>query len=186
MEIFRYFNWVDLFISSVLIRVLYIGFKNGFVVEFFKILTTLFAIFITLHYYSGLSRFLYPHLQFLGDILDFFVFGFLWLLVIIIFKLVRDGLMLILRIEANAALEKWGGLLLAVVRGALVCSLFFLLLNCWGGEYMDRNLKGSFIRPHIGHLALDVYRWSYGAMINKLFPEEKLNIEAFQSAHIDE
>lgn len=172
--------------ASLLIRILYIGFKNGFVVEFFKILTTLFAIFITLHYYSGLSRFLYTSLQFLGNILNFFTFGFLWLLVIIIFKLVRDGLMLILRIEANAALEKWGGLLLAVARGALVCSLFFLLLSCWGGEYMTRNLKGSFIRPHVSHLALDVYRWSYETVIGKFFPEENLNIEAFHLAHIDE
>ena len=52
VEIIKQFNWVDIFVIILSVRVLYIAVKNGLPVELFKLLGTIAAIYLSLHYYT--------------------------------------------------------------------------------------------------------------------------------------
>lgn len=179
-EILRNFNWIDILMVCIIVRVVYIGFKNGFIIELFKILTIVFAIFITLHYYSRLGYFLSDKFSFIRVSFDVLSFCLLWLLVIGFFKLIRDGVLLLLKIEAHPLFHKWGGLLLGVFRSVMTCSLLFLLLAVIQSNYIVQISKNSFVRPYLNDLAPDIYRGFYDTLITKFFPGEKLNQKVFK------
>ena len=48
-------NWIDVGLAVLLIRMIFVGVKNGFVSEFFKFLGVVVAVFVSLHYYSFLA-----------------------------------------------------------------------------------------------------------------------------------
>jgi len=172
--------------TVIIIRIIYIGFKNGCIVEFFKVLAVVFSIFIGLHYYSGISVFLQDKFNLSRGFFDFLSIALLWGLTSLVFRLLRDGLMLIFRVEAQATLDKWGGLLLSIVRGALVCSLIFVMVGLSGSKYLQSNAQRSIIHPYVESFAPNLYRASFTGIISNFFPNEELNGEVFKPKKADE
>lgn len=54
-SIIKAINWVDVCLLILLLRICYIALKNGFVHEVFKLLATVAALYISLHYYNVLA-----------------------------------------------------------------------------------------------------------------------------------
>ena len=52
-------NWIDVALVFLLIRMIFVGVKNGFISEFFKFLGIVVAAFISLHFYSPASGLAY-------------------------------------------------------------------------------------------------------------------------------
>ncbi len=173
------FNWVDVLLAAICIRTVYVGVKNGFVVEMFKTLGVLFAVFVTLHYYGGMSKFIQEKTHLPQGITDAVIFGILWALVVVIFKFVRDGFTVLFRVEAHSLLDRWGGLAVCVFRAALLCSMAVLLLRALSSDYLTKNLQKSLTAPKLVWLSPRVYEACYDNFVSKFFPNETLNKSVF-------
>ncbi len=168
-------NWVDILIVLVSVRIIYVGIKNGFIMELFKLGGVVFAIFISFHYYTKLSQILQNHSGISHGTADFLCFGFLWGVVVLIFKFIREGLMLVFKVEALSLVDQWGGLLLSIIRGALTGSLVLVFLQVSGVEYWKNHARKSFFSPYLAQLSPKCYEAAYERIVSKFFPTEKLN-----------
>ena len=185
LDILKNINWVDILIGAISIRIIYIGTKNGFIVEFFKWIGVLFSIFITFHYYSNLAKILQSRLPISGSIAQSLCFVLLWSLVFLMFKLIREGMMLMLKIQAHSLLDKWGGLLVSILRSILIGSLVLVFLQVLGVEYITKNVRKSFLNDYLFDIAPKVYEVSYDGFVDKFFPSEKLNLAVFKLKTVD-
>lgn len=180
-EIVNNLNWIDVLVAIIFIRIIYMGVKQGVVIEGFKLVGAFFALFITLHYFSGASKFLQDKMRLPEAAADFFSYAVLWALVILVFKFIRDGFTLLIKMEAtHSTVDKVGGLILSVGRGLFLCSLTVLLLNVSAIGYFSRNLEKSIFGSKLAQIAPQVYESTYDGFVSKFFPSEELNKAAFK------
>lgn len=173
-------NWVDILMGVILLRVVFIGLKRGFVIEIFKILGLAAAAFVTLHYFNTISRVLQEKINLAEGLANGLVFGCLWFAAVVVFKLFRDGILLLFKVEAHSAIHRWGGVLMAVGRGLLIGSLTVLLLHVARFEYFEKNLEKSLTASRLVPIAPRVYEGVYNIFVSKFFPQEELDKTAAQ------
>lgn len=179
-EILSSLNWIDILMAVIVLRAVYVGIKNGFVIEMFKLISILLAVFIILHYYSGISKYIQEKAHLPQGSSDLICFGLLWALVVIIFKFVRDGFTVLFKVQAHSILDRWGGLLVCIFRAALVCSLTILLLRVSDIDYFVKNLQKSLSAPKLVWWSPRVYETCYEGFVSKFFPNETLNKSVFK------
>src|SRR4051812_18706090 len=115
---FKSINWVDIGLLFLLVRIIFIGVKNGFITEFFKFLGVLTAVFVSLHYYSGLSAWLAQKTGFSGAFWEMVTLLALWFILMTAFKFLRDGILMLFKMETtHQGFDKYAGGVLAVGRG---------------------------------------------------------------------
>ncbi len=115
-------NWVDVALLALFVRVIFISVKSGFVTEVFKILATVAAVFVSLHYFSLLAALAAKSVHVSIEILEFVFFLSLWGGVMLIMKFVRDGLLMLFKVQTtNQGVDQYGAGILAVGRGLLIC-----------------------------------------------------------------
>ena len=173
-------NWVDLLLIGLGIRIIYIGIKNGFVDELFKCVGILSAIFITFHYYTPLAKLLHERIGLAESLLTVLCFGFLFAGVLLLFKLIREGITLVLKIQAHSILDRWGGFAVSLLRSLLAGSVVLISLQVSGIEYFQKNVKKSLFSLYLLDLSPDFYKAFYEGCISKFFPNEKFNPAVFQ------
>lgn len=179
-DIISNINWIDVLIVLCVCRVIYIGTKSGFVVELLKFIGLLFAVFVTFHYYSDLAKFLHNSITLSSVYLEILCFGFLLSVILFLFKLIREGMMIILKVQAHPILDKWGGLVISVLRGFFVASLILVFSQILQIQYIDKTIKQSFFSDYLHDIAPNFYRTCYSSFIEKLFQSEKLNPSVFK------
>ncbi|HLD69555.1 MAG TPA: CvpA family protein [Candidatus Omnitrophota bacterium] len=173
-------NWIDLLIIGFGIRIIYIGIKNGFAAELFKLAGVLCAIFVTFHYYSGLARLLHSYISVSESLLVVLCYGVLLTLVLLLFKLMREGAMALFKVQAHPLLDQWGGFVISLVRSLLVGSLVLVSLQIIPIDYLQKNGKKSFFHPYLFDLSLKFYEGCYKGVVSKFFPNERLNPAVFK------
>jgi uncharacterized membrane protein required for colicin V production len=184
-EMISNFNWVDILMGVILIRAVFVGAKRGIVIEAFKLVGIIFTVFITLHYYSGMSKLLQDKMHLPQGAGDLFSFSVLWGLINLVFKLIRDGFLMLFKMEAaHSILDKWGGLFLAVLRGFLICSLAILCMRASTIEYLTKNLEKSLTASKLVGISPRVYESCYTNFVSKFFPTEELNKSVFKLADL--
>lgn len=170
-------NWIDLVVGLIFVRIIFVGINTGFVIEFFKFLGTLFTVFVCLHYFSPLSGLLTSFTSSPLVIAVCVTFLLFWLFLFLLCKIIRDGLLMVFSIEAQAFVDKWGGALVALARACLVASmvLFFFLLteNSYLEGMTARSLSGRYLAP----VSPGVYRTIHESLVAKLFSGDRLNSE---------
>lgn len=178
-EVVKSINWVDILVAAIVIRIIYIGIKRGFVVELFKLIGVLSAVFVTLHYFSSFSQLLQDNAHLPLGMANIVAYGTLWGVVVLVFKLVRDGVLVLLKIEAHSGFDKWGGMVLAAGRAVLLSSLTLLFLSAATVGYFTKNLEKSLMASRVIRVAPGIYEGLYDGVVSKFFPDEKLNTFAF-------
>ncbi len=173
-------NWIDVLMIGIMIRMFYVGVKTSFFIELFKLLGVVFAIFITHHYYDDFGKLLHQRVHFAPIFADTVSFALLWIVVVLIFKLVRDALLLLFKMHANPAIDQWGGFIVALSRGVLLCSLTFMLVYVSGVKYLVKYANRSLSGPYLRELSLDVYQGCFEGFVSKFFERENLNIRIFE------
>ena len=172
-------NWVDILFILVLIRAVYIGLKRKLVVEFFKSIGVLFAIFFSLHYYSRLGALISNNSALPLDIAKTVSLVFLVFVTILAFRLILEGVLLLFRIEPRGFLDRWGAALFSVLRGVLICSLIGVLFIASAVNYLEFSVRQSFLGSRLTSVAPIVYRYAYIHVVSKFFPDEPLNYDVF-------
>ncbi len=179
------FNWLDLLMIIVMIGTVFRGAVQGFVVEFFRILSTVFATILVLHFYARSAELLNDSVALpykAGEVLSFIL---IWVLTILIFRLIREGWLLVLKSEAKSGFSQWLGGFVAIIRSGLICGLLFFLIFLFGNATLDTFAEKSATGFYLRDLSLQVYRASYDGVISKFFPDEVVNKKAFKTINKD-
>lgn len=153
------FNWVDILFVTLLIRVSYIGFKNGFLPEFFRLLGLLVAFIVSFNSYTLLSKFLSTHARWAGPKPDLIAFLFIFLSILFIFKILAVAANALIGSENISGPSRLIGLALGVGRGILLISLVYVLLVNSPFSYLSRSVEErSFCSHYIADVAYAVYK----------------------------
>lgn len=178
LDTIRQFNWVDIFVIIVLFRIGYIAIKGGLPVEFFKLLGTLAAIYLPLHYYTMVSDFIRQRVAIVNmplDFVDFLFFIFLAMLGYLIFLALRSVFTRFIKMEAVPHLNKWGGFILGVSRGFLCAGLIIFILVISTVGYLKTSVKDSYLGSRLFNLAPATYNWLWNNFASKFMSSEKFN-----------
>ena len=175
MGFLQHLNWIDLLVAAFVARAIYIGIKRGFVVELFKLVGTIAALYITLHFCTVFSKILHEKLHLQVALSDILSFGFLWGTITLTAKLVRDTLLMLVHIEPQGILNKWGGLVLSIFRGILLASLTLVYLEVTNVESFQKYIRDSVTGKRLVRIAPDMYEGCNDGFIVKYFPKEELN-----------
>jgi len=179
MDFLKNLNWVDILMAVILARIVYIGIKTGFVIEFSKFWGVFFSIFVVMHFYTRLAVFLEPHTKGLEPTaLRVLIFLGLWAMITFVFKLVRDGLTVLFTVQPHPIFDKWVGACVAVIRGLFICSLTFFVLLLSQNVTALKLCEKSWSKYVVSHLATNIYYSIYNGMVVKFFPLESLNQDA--------
>ena len=95
-------NWVDIVCVVILARAVYIGLHHGIVIETFKLFGVFSAVVIAMHYFAAMTNFLH-----LPEDFGFFVsFVLMVAIIITVFKFIRDGVLVLIKVEAQSVFDK--------------------------------------------------------------------------------
>ena len=171
-EVFQRINWVDILVVILLFRTSYIGARTGLSEEIFRIIGVLIGVFLSLKYYSALGSRINASISLPQELIDGLTFLILILLSMLTMKLVSLGLTKIVKLAFAEKIDKWGGFLFGLFRGAVLLSLLFVLFGIFQFDYLVKSVEErSLTGPYIGKIAPNVYQ-----TIARTSPED-LNIK---------
>ena len=178
LELSRQLNLIDILILIVFLRLVFISFKQGLGVEFFKLLGSLCGLYLALHYYfllatflSGFTGSIEPEISFL-ELIAFvilFAFGYLffWSVRIVTFRFMDA--------EVNSQFSKWGGCVCALFRSFLLSSLMLFALVIPGSAYFKDSVRYSFSGYYFSKVAPATYTFIWESIVSKFNSGEKYN-----------
>ena len=175
-------SWVDILMGASIARCIWTGRKSGFVNEFFKLLGVFFAAIVALHYYARLGEYFFKKSLAAETQKEVFAFVVLTIGIYILFSLIREGWLIILKIQLPAGIDQWGALSLAILRSYLVCGLILIGFGISGNNSIKNAANGSLSRPVFKNSAAGLYQFFYSNIIHPFFPDEPLNEKAFKEA----
>ena len=170
-------NWVDIIVVILIIRVGYISIKSGFPVEIFKLLGTICAIYLSLHYYISLGNLLRGYFTSMipENYFNFICFIALTLLGYFLFFLFRTALYHFVDVKAVPALSKWGGLVTGFLRDILLIGLIIFAFSISSVTYLANSANKSYIASRFSQVAPSTYSWIWNNITSKFIPSEKFN-----------
>ena len=172
----KQFNWIDILIVIISIRICYVSLKSGFSVELFKFLGAVSAIYLSLHYYSDLADFMGAHIKKVPvEFFNLFAFAALAILGNLIFVLLRSIFYRFIHMEAVPQLNKWGGVVLGIARCILVVGLLTFILVIPNIDYLKKSVANSYSGKYFLKVAPNVYSGLWNNLISKFMPKEKFN-----------
>ncbi len=179
-QFFLGINWVDVALFVLLVRVVFISIKTGFVVELFKFLGVFCALFISLHLYPYLAAVMAKKTTLPLDSWQFLFFVLLWVLVVLIFKFLRDALLLMFRVEtAYQTFDKYAAGFLGASRAIFLSSLVIFACLLLRHEYIHRQALTSWGHKVAAKAAPNTYSSVYHNIIARLFPGQQFNADVF-------
>lgn len=177
-------NWIDVALAFLFLRVIFMGVKNGFITEFFKALGVLTAVFVSLHYYSILAAWLAKMTTLSDGCWAIVMFAGLWMAVCVAFKFIREGILVLFKIETNhQGFDKYAAGILASGRGILVCSLTIFLILLMNNGPVTRMTVHSYGYKISGRAAVGTYSFLFNNLVDKLWAGEHYNAAVAQVLH---
>ncbi|MDD2653879.1 MAG: CvpA family protein [Candidatus Omnitrophica bacterium] len=180
-ELVNQLNWVDVFVFIVLIRVILISYKHGFVIEIFQLLGTIFSIFIAFHSYSSLAQFMSSHSPIPIDFTSFISFVALIALILVLFKFSRDAFLFVIKMQPLAVVDKWGSVVLGVIRAVYLSSIIIVALLISTIGYLQQSAQRSFSSRYFLDLAPKAYAFMFDNIYSKFSPTEEINSSIFKA-----
>ncbi len=184
LELIKKLNWVDLFVIIAFVRIGYISFKTGFTIEFFKLLGVFAAVYVSLHYYTLVSDIAFRGTGAVDkmplEFTDLISLVLLVVLTYLIFVFIRSIFYRFIKMEAAPNLQKWGGLVLGMLRAFLFSSLIVFMLLISSFEYCKNSVKDSYCGASILKIAPSTYSWLWNSVSSKFMNSEKFNNAAIE------
>ncbi|MBU0468964.1 MAG: CvpA family protein [Candidatus Omnitrophica bacterium] len=158
------------------------GRKSGLFPEFINLTGVLFATFFSIHYYLIVSARVkqYVTVKLSEPLFHFVVFAVIALVVMGVFVVVRKGWLIILKIETMSFINKYGGILIAGMKGYMLCCLVFLSLIISGNEIARYNSRKSLSSLIMANTSVNIYSACYSRIVNRFFPNEGMNKKVFK------
>lgn len=179
LNMLKEINWVDILVVIFAIRTIFVAVKTGFLVDIFKLLGTISAIYLGMHYYTRLSDLARGMIKIEDkmplEFLDFICFVLLALAGYLIFWGLRTSFKFFFKAEAVPALSKWGGLLSGAVRTILLISLLMFMLVISSVPYLKDSVSKSYSGKKIFNIAPATYFYVWKNFFSKFVTNEKSN-----------
>ena len=168
-------NLLDALMLCVIVQVYYIGSKTGLIAETFRLGSVICSTFIAVHYYPSLARFLREALFISERVFEFVAFV-LWIIIaFLIFFFIREGWLLLFKVDRKSVFNKWTGAILSLVTSYFVCGLIFLAFALLNNDFVRQQAAASLSRAVWSKTSGNVYKAWYGAVVRPFFPGEKPN-----------
>ena len=169
-------NWVDFLMFLLMAAGISAGIHKGLMVEFLNIISLFCATFIAAHYYPQFAIYLMGVLPKSFGYFDLLGFGLLALITLLIFYFIREGWLIILKLELPEKFDRWAGGILATVKGVLIGGLVFVCLMLTGNNVIRQTAHNAISSVIFENVTFEVYE-SVFSRIHKYFPKEKLNLK---------
>ncbi len=167
---FRQFNWIDILVIILTLRIVFVSFKFGLETEFFKFLGTFFGLYLALHYYFSLAVYLNGRTgakSSPGEFLEFSSYIFLLIFGYLIFWLFRLLIFKFINAQINLILSKWLGFILGLCRAWLLCSIILLGFLIPQSVYFKDSVRYSLSGKELVKVAPAVYTWTWKSIVSK-------------------
>lgn len=170
------FNWVDIVIIGMVLTTVYKGSRKGFIIEVFKVLGVLAAIYVSLHYFSRASDRLLGLLPGLGVIFtDFFCFLVLSIAGYLAITAIRSAFCRLIKMEAISGLDKWGGFALGFLRGILLASMLIIVFHLSTVIYLKASARKSYLGSRLSTIDTRIYEGIFNGLVSRFSSQETLN-----------
>lgn len=170
------FNWVDIVIICMVLTTVYKGSRKGFIIEVFKLLGLLAAIYVSLHYFSIASDRLLGILPGLGVIFtDFTCFLSLSLAGYLAITAIRSIFCRLIKMEAVSGLDKWGGFALGFLRGILLTSMLIILFHLSTITYLKASARKSYLGSRLSLINVQIYEGIFNGLVSRFATTETIN-----------
>ena len=181
MEILSRINWVDALALILILRTSYIALHDGLSHEIFPLLGSICMIVFSLRYYHKIAEFLYYlGLLFPIDLLN--ILGFILAAVPmgILLRFMKLALDKIMKVSWHPFIERSGGLLAGIVRGAILTSTVLIVIALIPAPYLQRSIKDKSLTG--------IYFFRIGPIlyenVYKLLPDRKIGGSAPSAAEL--
>lgn len=175
------FNWIDIVVAAFIFIMSYKGFKNGFIVAMFKLSGIVLSIYVSLHYFSDASDFLYNRFPAVELIFwDFICFSALAVLAYLAMAAVRNIFCRFIKVEAASGLNKWGGLAVGFFRGCLTASMLLLLFYFSAVLYLKESVQKSYLGSQCVVTDVKVYEFIFNHIVSRFSPGDKPNQSIYE------
>ena len=179
-QFFRSINWVDVALVLLAGRIIFCSVKTGFITELFKLLGVFCALFVSLHYYAVWAALAVKKTTLPVSSLECVFFVGIWALIALGVKLLRDGILLLFKVEAtHQGFDKYGAGFLGASRAIFTASLVIFALLLTRHEYVGKQVLSSWSYKIAGKVAPNTYKSLYDQLIGKLVAGEKFNADVF-------
>ena len=178
IDVIGQFNFIDIIIIILSFRICYIAFQTGLPVELFKLLGIIFATYISLHYYAGLSDIIgrWPLPEELPlEFLDFLIFIILAFGGYLGFVVLRSMSYHLIKLEAPPRISRFGGLILGFARVFFTIGLLVYGLMISSIKYLNGSIKYSYFGSRVYSTAPQTYGWLLNSIVSKFSAKEKFN-----------
>lgn len=113
----------DLFATTFLLFLGLGGFKRGFVVEFGKIITLVFTLWLSIFYYVDFAKFLQQDFNFNPYFILFVSFSVIFIFALIVTRIIVTLIIQIIRIKKNRLFNQLLGFVVGVMKGLIPITL---------------------------------------------------------------
>lgn len=142
MDILSRINWVDILILIVMLRTSYLSFQRGLSHEIFPLFGSIVMISLALRYYTTLSDIAARYvLKLPQDILNLLAFVAILSALGVVCKLTGALLDSIFKMTWHPFIEKFGGLLIGVIKASVVTSMVLIVLSLVPLSYLQHSVR---------------------------------------------
>ncbi len=175
-EVVTKFNWVDIFVICIILITTYRGSNRSFIIEAFKFLGIICAVFVSMQYFSILSDFLLARVPLIGVLLsDFFSFAVLAIVTYLVVVFIREGFCRLLVVEAVSLLDKWGGFIFGFLRGVIFASMLLFLFSIPATDYLRGSVQKSYLGSQLVMVNVKVYEFIIKNIYSRIYANQKPN-----------
>ncbi|MBP7055732.1 MAG: CvpA family protein [Candidatus Omnitrophica bacterium] len=148
MDILSQINWIDILILIVMLRTSYLAFQHGLSHEIFPLFGSILMVSLALRYYLTLSGIASKYvIKLPQDILNLLSFASILFVSGVFFRIIGALFDNIMKVTWHPLIEKFGGLLIGVIKASVVTSMVLIVLALVPLSYLqhsvrDRSLMG--------------------------------------------
>jgi uncharacterized membrane protein required for colicin V production len=178
LNVLSLFNWVDIFVLLVFIRLACISLKTGLSTELFKFLGTFASLYLSLHYYMPLASLLCRNVATKNGPPAIFTVTCFILLALsgyFLFFMIRLFFSKLVKAEVVPNLSKWGAFIVSFARAALLSSLVLCALLVSASPYFTKIVQSSYSGARVARIAPATYTWFWNTVMSKFMAKESLN-----------
>lgn len=180
----KQFNWLDICILVLFVRICFVSARDGMPAEFFKFCGTIAAIFLALHSYKYLSVVLQgdiPYLKEAGpNVADVLSLLCLSITGYLSFLLLRIVFCRCIKMEAIPNLNRWGGLIIGVIRAVMLSGLIIFMMVVSDIPYLRASVKYSYFGAYLFKTAPKTYSLIWNNLASKFTKAQNFNAAVFK------
>ncbi len=152
-------NVLDIIIGVILILFAFAGLRKGLIIEAFYLASFIVGIYGAMFFSDAVAAWMTGFVKASGDVIAIiaFILTFIGILILVRFL----GRMISSLVEAISLgfFDKIGGFVFGAMKGALMISIFIMIMNVLGlSSIIDDYKKGSFLYPKTEEIANVLYK----------------------------